>query len=84
MKLCTFVSVDRIPCPALATDDSPFCPVHRDKDRFERISRRKTAPAVFCVKCGEIIAPGTLQKHTDTGPVHAEFYCTGKPQKSDR
>jgi ribosomal protein L32 len=81
VKLCTFVSVDRIPCPALATDDSDFCPVHRDKDRFERISRRKTAPVVVCVACGEAIAPGTLSKHTDQGPVHGEFHCIGKQQK---
>lgn len=78
--LCNFVSSDRIPCPAFAAPGSDYCPVHRDKDRLERVSRRKTAPVVFCVTCGEPIAPGTLEKHTESGPVHAEFHCVAKPK----
>jgi hypothetical protein len=81
MKLCTFVSPDRIPCPALATADSAFCPAHRDKDLFVRVVNRKTNKPVLCLICGEEIAKGTLQKMTASGPVHAEFACVEKARR---
>jgi hypothetical protein len=81
MKLCTHVSADRIPCPALAADDSVFCPVHRDHPFLERVSKRGTKPPVLCVRCQEEIFPGTLKKNTPAGPVHAEFVCIAKQQK---
>ena len=81
MKLCTFVSADRIPCPALATDDSDWCPVHRDIKVISRVPKPRTkmpgAP-VLCIRCDAEIVPGTLQKLTTQGPVHAEFQCTAK------
>jgi hypothetical protein len=76
-KLCVFVSPDRIPCPAYATADSAFCPVHRDKDLITRVPkpRMKAPPPIICVVCGEPIVPGTLMKTTPAGPKHAEFLC---------
>ena len=81
MKLCAFVSEDRIPCPAYAADYSDFCPVHRDKDRIFRVAKprtKKPGEPVICVQCDEEILPGTLQKLTQQGPVHAEYACEAK------
>jgi hypothetical protein len=81
MKLCKFVSDERIPCPAYATEDSDFCPVHRDIDRIHRVAKprtKKPGEPVICVHCYEEILPGTLQKLTKAGPIHAEYACTVK------
>lgn len=79
LKLCAHVSPppSRIPCPALAADNSKLCPVHRDQELYSRVTkpRSRTALPVTCSRCHEPIAPGTVQKMTPDGPVHAEYIC---------
>jgi hypothetical protein len=79
IPICSYVSPrpELIPCPAYAAPGSTFCPVHRDKDLYTRVvkPRKHDAKPIVCALCHEPIAPGTLQRATPQGPVHAEYIC---------
>lgn len=81
--LCAFVSPKpaNIPCPAYAAAPSKFCPVHRDQDQLSRVVKPRShdATPTVCMRCHEPIAPGTIQRSTPLGPVHAEYICEPKP-----